>query len=536
MVMSALLVFSLAAQVQGEQTLLFSQPTEKVGSEFFLGDLDGDGRSDLGLMWWDATYVLHLDGVLAANQRRIPLSVNLPTTFLEFSVIGDADGDGIRDLVFGNANGLNGAGELFLHSGRTGALLQYIAGIPYRGLGKAVAPAGDIDGDGFADFLAAEEDRFFPYGNDLYAFSGRTGAILHLVHTPHIYYAGTPETELGTVGDIDGDGQDDFFYAISRIATGGQVNIFSGATGLALANLQGPMQGRYFGQNVAAAGDINQDGYGDFLVAATEAGFEPMFLENGEVYVYSGRTLQRLWTFEGELSFQHIGTSLLGGKDFDGDGIPDIAYSASLKDTSGVHHWTGIRIRSGRSGKEITTLNEDGSLFGGGSLQPVAEDLNGDGRPDILVNGTPPFSTWPFDYFLYAVGFRPRLELRTPTLSAAAGGSVSFRIDFPAAQAGEHYRLLGSRSGIGPTLLGGIQVPLTPGDRLWNSSLHGALPYATGTSGQLGPQGGAQASLTFPPGAAAPLLGTTLYFAVVTAASPPLASQVSSVVELDILP
>ncbi len=89
---------------------------------------------------------------------------------------------------------------------------------------------------------------------------------------------------------------------------------------------------------------------------------------------------------------------------------------------------------------------------------------------------------------------------------------------------------------MGPTLLGGLEVPLTPGDRLWNSSLHGALPYANRTSGQLGPQGGAQASLTFPPGAAAPLLGTTLYFAVVTAASPPLASQVSSVVKLDILP
>ncbi len=419
MVMSALLIFSLAAQVQGEQTLLFSQPTGKAGDEFFLGDLDGDGRSDLGILWLDATYVLHLDGVLAANRQRIPLSVNLPTTFDDFSVIGDADGDGIRDLVFGNANGLNGAGELFLHSGRTGALLQYIAGVPYRGLGKAVAPAGDLDGDGFADFLAAEEDRFFPYGNDLYAFSGRTGAVLHLVHTPYLFSAGSSHCMLGTVGDIDGDGHDDFFYTISWQDTGGQVNLHSGATGMAISNLQGPQHGKYFGQNVAAAGDIDQDGHDDFLVVAWQAGLEPHLAVIGEVFAYSGRTLQPLWTFQGEESFQRIGRSLLGGKDFDGDGIPDIAYSISFRDPSSPFFWTGIRICSGRNGKDITTLNEYGTLFGGGIFQPVAEDLNGDGRPDILVNGHTPFSTWPFDYFLYAVGFRPRLELRTPILSAS---------------------------------------------------------------------------------------------------------------------
>jgi len=531
-----------AAQVQGEQTLLFSQASDKLfdlrhTGDAMIGDLDADGRADLGILWMDAAYNLHLDGVLAASQRRVPLSSNLPQAFGSYAFIGDADGDGIRDLVFGNVSGLNGAGELFLHSGRTGALLQYITGIPNRGLGKVVAPAGDVDGDGFADFLAAEEDTsYYPFGSDIFAFSGRTGAILQHVDPDSLYRAGMGESSLGTVGDIDGDGYDDFYYAFAYMQTAGQVNIYSGATGQLLSKLESPQRDRFFGQVVAPAGDIDQDGHDDFLVAAPGAGIEPHHLVNGEVYVYSGRTLQPLFTFFGDAAFQRIGESLLGGEDFDGDGIPDIAYSIRFSDHGSLYAWTGIRICSGRSGKEITTFNEDGTLFGGASFLPVAGDLSGDGRPDILINSVPPWSTWPFDDFLYAVGFHPALEMQPPTLSAAVGGQISFRVDFPDGQAGEHFRLLGSQYGPGPTLLGGLEVPLTSGGRLWSSSLHGALPRATGTSGQLNTHGDAQATLTFPAGAAAPLIGTTLYFAVVTSAAPPLASQVSSVVELDILP
>ncbi len=44
-------------------------------------------------------------------------------------------------------------------------------------------------------------------------------------------------------------------------------------------------------------------------------------------------------------------------------------------------------------------------------------------------------------------------------LSASAGGMVTYSIDFPLSDAGSKYKLLGSALGLGPTTIGGIEVP-----------------------------------------------------------------------------
>jgi hypothetical protein len=96
--------------------------------------------------------------------------------------VGDQDGDGITDFLFGGTNvGIHGpaCGAGLVFSGATGQLLFEMAGDSFGDMmGSAVAAAGDIDADGKVDMLVAA-----PFDNHqdgsrgtLYLFSGSCSA------------------------------------------------------------------------------------------------------------------------------------------------------------------------------------------------------------------------------------------------------------------------------------------------------------------------------------------------------------------------
>ena len=75
--------------------------------------------------------------------------------------------------------------------------------------------------------------------------------------------------------------------------------------------------------------------------------------------------------------------------------------------------------------------------------------------------------------------------------------------------------LLASRSGTGPTLIGGLQVPLTL-DGLLTQMLAGTpQPALVGARGTLDANASATATLSVVP-AMAPLIGTSLHFGALT--------------------
>lgn len=158
--------------------------------------------------------------------------------------LGDIDGDGYPDLAVGAPQRGNGAIDFF--SGRTGQRLRSATDALSTQLGRTLFSAGDIDRDAAIDLWADT-----PEG--LVAFSSRSGGVLWRY----------PRSELvAAAGDVDGDGHADLLAA-ARSVGGQAVSLaMSGRTGAALWVITAP------GRNVLAlgsAGDVNRDGHADLI-------------------------------------------------------------------------------------------------------------------------------------------------------------------------------------------------------------------------------------------------------------------------------
>ena len=120
----------------------------------------------------------------------------------------------------------------------------------------------------------------------------------------------------------------------------------------------------------------------------------------------------------------------------------------------------------------------------------------------------------------------------TPTayeLSAAAGGTIDYAMQFPEEAGEDLYILLMGYSGTGPTTFG-VPIPLTV-DPLVAMTAQGNLGGAilqTGFRGQLSSSAAATATLGFPPGLLSPFVGLEFQLAAI-AFDPGSLPQYSSV-------
>ena len=285
-------------------------------------------------------------------------------------MLDDVDGDGRPDLgcALPGIDSPDPRGRVQVWSGATGAVLhEWLGTSTGSQLGSSLGNAGDVDGDGFDDLVAAQQSPLM-----VRVFSAATGTELFTITS----VAAPGPYAVDGAGDVDGDGRGDIvvgacFADRPGAVNCGKVQVYSGGTQALLHEASGDFGSDQLGFVVAGAGDVDGDGFDDYLATATFYDFG-----DGLVRIYSGLTGLPLNSFVGWSGSEQLGMRADGAGDFDGDGQADIIAAGSAA-------FGAVRVYSVAS----TSIDP---LF----VAPVgahvagAGDLNGDGFDDVLVAST----------------------------------------------------------------------------------------------------------------------------------------------------
>lgn len=183
---------------------------------------------------------------------------------------------------------------------------------------------------------------------------------------------------VATTADIDGDGIPDVIAG----ATGNNVaRLFSGATGALIFEWTHTPPSGVFGRAVADAGDVNADGVDDLIVGATDPQWDL-----GDAFVFSGADGSELFHFTGTKAADHLGWSVCGAGDVDGDGHADVALGVPADETR-FNYNERVELHSGADGSLLWTAfpTQMDDLFG--FVVARVDDLNGDGVSELVVSG-----------------------------------------------------------------------------------------------------------------------------------------------------
>ena len=330
---------------------------------------------------------------------------------IAIEAVGDLDGDGVSDVVvsgpdevatLADGSTVDDGGQVHAFSGATGAFLRtYVAGAPETDayFGDAMLAAGDVDGDGVADFFAAASREVVGGLGDagrVYLLSGADGTVIEAFASPSPGARAEFGFDLARLADLTGDGVGEIGVSergrtVDGLVGAGVLHILDGATRAPVFAVTAPVPQEVglFGYTSADAGDVTGDGVPD--VVTGEPGRDVGALRQvGRMYLVSGATgaVVREYRSPNEVQVGGFGRWVAGLGDVTGDGVPDLATGANGEQPNGLQYGGRAYVVSGADGSfPLKLVSPDVQAIGFfGELVEAVPDLDGDGRTDLAVS------------------------------------------------------------------------------------------------------------------------------------------------------
>jgi hypothetical protein len=233
-----------------------------------------------------------------------------------------------------------------------------------------------------------------PRAGRAFVFSGADGHLVWTLDAPDVIQNGRFGETVAGIGDVNDDGVPDIAVGASGVKEGtltncGRVYLFSGADGTLLRTIPAPFpdKGIRFGFSVAAVGDLDADGAGDLLVGAPRVR-TPLHGRTGAAYLISGRDGHSLATLAPPTPHRgsQFGISVAGGRDVNGDLLPDLIVGAPAAPVGGLRRVGEVDIYDPNGTIEAfigDPAPQEGARFG--ESVSIMDDADGDGVADLVI-------------------------------------------------------------------------------------------------------------------------------------------------------
>ncbi len=397
------------------------------------GDVNGDGYSDviIGAPFYDdgaileegVAFVYHgsAAGLSASPNSKLDDANEMAADFgYCVASAGDVNGDGYSDVIVGRsftAFSPSTEGYAFVYHGSASGLsatpnsILDDANQTGAWLGRSVASAGDVNGDGYSDVIVGApsyddgannvEGRAFVYHGSASGLSATPNSVLDDANQAGAEFG----YSVSSAGDVNGDGYSDviigaWFYDDGANSSEGRAFVYYGsASGLSTApntTLDNTNQANAnFGISVASCGDVNGDGYGDVIIGSPHIMCGAAF-NSGLSFVYYGSstglaTIQGICVGLGSGSL--FGNSVASAGDVNGDGYSDVIIGAQGYDDGAntdegrayVYHGSAAGLSTTPNNTQ-DDANQANANFG--YSVATAGDVNADGYSDVIIGAS----------------------------------------------------------------------------------------------------------------------------------------------------
>jgi hypothetical protein len=384
-----------------------------------------------------AKYPLVIDPILteSADTQLDPgvASVQLGTSV---AGAGDVNGDGFADVIVGapgyDSGETNEGAAFIFHGGSAGIADQDVTTANTQlesdqagaALGISVSGAGDVNGDGYDDVIvgaylydagSTDEGAAFVFlgGSSGVADGDASTALAQLESN----LAGSQfGLRVAAAGDVNGGGYADVIVGAPNyddgqagegfafIFVGGPSGTADGNPATAATEIESNQAGANLGSDVAAAGDVNGDGYGDVIIGVS--GYDSGETDEGVALIFygsnsgiaDGTVFTGAATFiDSDLAGALFGLRVAGAGDVNADGYADVIVGAPLyaagqtnEGAAFIFHGASGGIPDGDvgAGDQDTQLESNQASAFFGNAVDGAGDVNGDGIADVIVGAS----------------------------------------------------------------------------------------------------------------------------------------------------